>query len=438
MKKRGYNISYTINHNLCLGCGICADSCKTNSISIKEINGEYRPYINNDICVNSKGCHKCSTVCPGLGVSIAEIGMAKYGCKEGAKYHRLIGFYQFSYSGYATDYDTRFHGASGGLLTAFVAFLLDKGYISAAVVANNDLSQPFLNRTVLVHNSDELYKARSSKYCPVKFDGIVEKVKKEVGSVVIIGLPCIIHGFRKYEKTDLKFREKIFGYFGLYCSCGRSFNLTEYVFNSRGIQKQNLIYFQYRDDGCLGYMIAKERMGRGEMCSSNVEGESFVKVTKTPFQCYYHPLRSFFIPHRCLLCIDHYAELADISFGDIHYGKYKEDKVGVNSVIIRNPQFDDLLKKAAEAGYIKIDNLTEEELLKCQASAPKKKERTGGILRLRKILGLKNPEYDVTLTKFVFLKSAAYYLFAQCQRYIGKRRRLWKIIKLMYRKQILD
>ena len=162
------------------------------------------------------------------------------------------------------------------------------------------------------------------------------------------------------------------------------------------------------------------------------------KVTKEAFQGYYHPLRSFFIPHRCLLCIDHYAELADVSFGDIHYGKYKADKVGVNSVVIRNKQFDSLLKEAAENGYLTIDDLSEEELVKCQVSAPKKKGRTGGILKFRELIGLKNPEYDVTLTKSVLWKSVAYYIFAQCQRFVGRRRALWGIIKLMYKKQIID
>lgn len=420
MKRK--TIEHTRVHNLCLGCGICSDSCTKGAIKIQEDNGQYIPSLEKEKCID---CGRCLKVCPGIGVKLMGIAKEKF-ATDTTKEHNLIGRYETAYSGYANDYDTRYHGASGGLLTAFIAYLLDKKYISSAVVAENNITQPFLNKAVLVHDSKELYKARSSKYCPVMYESIVKQVKEEEGKVVIVGLPCIMQGFRKYEVTDKRFREKIFGYFGLYCSCGRSFNLTEYVFKTRGINAKNLTYFQYRDEGCLGYLVARENQQQQD------------RVTREPFQGYYHPLRSFFIPHRCLLCIDHYAELADVSFGDIHYGKYKEDKVGVNSVVIRNKQFDGLLKEAAENGYLTIDDLSEEELVKCQASAPKKKGRTGGILKFRKMVGLKNPEYDVTLTKFVFWKSVAYYIFAQCQRFVGRRRSLWGIIKLMYKKQIID
>lgn len=413
------NICYTKKCNLCLGCGICADACPTRSILMDIENGEYRPAVNEQTCLNAKGCHRCTDVCPGLGVNLNEISDVIFGNYELAKKHKLIGTYRTAYSGCATNYETRFHGASGGLLTAFIAFLLDKGYISAAVVTDNDLSQPFLNKTVLVHSSDELKKARSSKYCPVKYDGIIKQIKDETGKVIIVGLPCIIHGYRKYEKLDGKLKEKVLGYFGLYCSCGRTFNLTEYVFKINNIDKKSLSYFQYRDNGCLGNLVAKDKE----------------KTIELPFELYYHPLRSFFIPNRCQLCIDHYAEFADVSFGDIHYGKYKEDKIGVNSVVIRNGKFDELMQEAAINGYVQINILTEEELVRCQASAIKKKGRVGGVLRFSKMMGKKIPEYDVTLTNYIYWKSIAYYLFAKCQMFVGKRRWLWWIIPLMSKKR---
>ena len=415
------NITFTTSKNLCLGCGLCADACPTKSIKILPINGEYRPVVDNSTCNNSKGCHKCSMVCPGVGIALNEIGKNKFGSAEESKNHKLIGYYIKAYSGYALDYSTRFHGASGGLLSAFIAFLLDKGYVSAAVVAENDLSQPFLNKTVLIHDAKDLYKARSSKYCPVTFEGIVKQIKEETGKVVIVGLPCAIQGFRKYEKIDSKFREKVFGLFGLFCSCGRSFNLTEFVFKQKGIDKTKLNYFQYRDEGCLGSLVAKTDV-----------------VYKEEFQNYYHPLRSFFIPNRCQFCIDHYSELADLSFGDIHYGKYKEDKVGINSLVVRNEAFDSLLQKAVNDGYIHLENLSEEELVKCQASAKKKKGRVGGVMKFAKSIGLSIPEYDVKLTKFVYWKSIAYYLFAKSQMFVGRRRYLWWIIPLFMKKGKVD
>ncbi|WP_295098273.1 Coenzyme F420 hydrogenase/dehydrogenase, beta subunit C-terminal domain [uncultured Fibrobacter sp.] len=415
------NINYTTSNNLCLGCGLCSDACPTNSINMKVVNGEYRPIVNSSSCINSKGCHRCSMVCPGVGIALNQIGLKKFGIYDECRHHNLIGFYSKAYSGYALDYETRFHGASGGLLTAFIAFLLDKKFISAAVVAENDLSQPFLNKTILIHNSGDLYKARSSKYCPVTFEGIVKQIKQEQGQVVVVGLPCVMQGFRKFEENDAKLRGKILGYLGLYCSCGRTFNLTEYVFRQKGIDKEKLNYFQYRDEGCLGSLVAKTD-----------------KEFREEFQLYYHPLRSFFIPNRCQFCIDHFSELADLSFGDIHYGKYKDDKVGINSLVVRNLKFDSLLRAAVNEGYIHLEALSEEELVGCQASAPKKKGRVGGVLKFARLIGLKVPEYDVPLTNFVYWKSVAYYLFAKTQMFIGRRRYLWWIIPLFMKKEKVD
>ena len=190
------------------------------------------------------------------------------------------------------------------------------------------------------------------------------------------------------------------------------------MFKQQGIDQKSVKYFQYRDNGCLGELVAKD---------ATIEKH-------IPFQLYYHPLRSFFIPNRCLFCIDHYAELADVSFGDIHYGKYKEDKVGVNSMVVRNVAFDTLLKDAAKVGYVKIEDLKEEELVKCQTAAPLKKGRVGVILKFTKTLGVKVPDYDSTFIKYPFWKSIIYYLFAKGQMFVGKRKWLWWIIPLLTKK----
>ena len=123
------NISYTISNDLCLGCGICSDVCPTKSIHSTIRNGEYIPYINNETCINLKGCHRCSTICPGLGVKLASFGENMFGSSKASKSNPLIGFYHSSYSGFSTDHEVRYHGASGGLLTSFLAFLLDKKMI---------------------------------------------------------------------------------------------------------------------------------------------------------------------------------------------------------------------------------------------------------------------------------------------------------------------
>ena len=412
------NISSVVEKSLCLGCGVCTNACPTKSISMETVNGQYIPFINRDSCLNDKGCSRCIKVCPGVGVDLKTISQKAFSNQISVEFDGLIGYWTNFYAGYSTDGETRLHGASGGLLTSFLAFLLDKKYISAAVITKNELSKPFLNETFLAHSSSDLKKGRSSKYCPVTFDRIVDDVKSEEGKVVIVGLPCHIQGFRKLESVDRGFKEKVFGYFGLLCSCGRTFNLTDFVFKEHGIDKNSLSYFQYRDNGCLGSLLAIDAK----------------KKTEIPFQLYYHPLKSFFIPSRCLLCVDHYAELSDVAFGDIHYGAYLKDQIGVNSLIIRNSSFLPLLHEAEKEGYVYLEAIDKQTVLNCQKSAIKKKTRVVGAIHFAKMMGMAVPLYNADFKSYNVVKSAMYYVYARLQGFVGKRKKLWPLISLFKKK----
>lgn len=214
---------------------------------------------------------------------------------------------------------------------------------------------------------------------------------------------------------DKRFREKVAGYFAIYCSSGRNFHLTEYVFHKRGIQKEKLTYFAYRDNGCLGNMVVK---GEG------IEYEE-------RFQNYYHPLRSIFVPRRCTMCIDHYGELADVSFGDIHVEPYIQDKVGINSLIVRNHKMLDWLMEAKDEGVIALDEILAKTVNDSQVMARIKKYRNSAFIGFNRMLGKKVPIYDLQLHGGNQLKWLISYLHTNIQQFIGCYKFLWFLIPLV-------
>lgn len=409
------NILYTTKNNLCTGCGVCEDVCPTKSIEIKRVNGLLQPILNNETCLGDK-CGRCLKVCPGIGIDLSAMSKEQF---DSLKEDKYIGRYYSLYTGYSLDDDIRYHSASGGMISQFLIYLLEKKIIDGAVVTgfSEDNITPI---SYIARTKDEVLKAKSSKYCPVALNKVGNEIKESKGRYIIVGLPCHIHGFRKRAKIDRIFCEKVIGYFSIYCSSNRTFNAQDFLFKKYNVNKNNISYFAYRDNGCLGNMVIDQENQHQEI----------------PYIKYYGALRSFFKPRRCLTCIDHYGELADVCFGDIHIKPYSEDKVGISSWIVRNPYFDELFKNASKKGYIYIDGLDAKTLNESQkAMLYPKNRRAKAIMNMDKFIGLKCAIYDKQL-EHPYIKDYISEVICHCQRYIGKHKFLWWIIDFFFNKSV--
>lgn len=429
------NISYTVNHDLCTGCGICSSACPSHAIAIMVESGRFLPKIDDDLCKNDKGCHRCFDVCPGIGCNLIEL--SKQLQSETSYEDQYIGKYEKCFVGYSNNKELRYHAASGGLVTQMLIWLLETGRIDGAVVTAFDNAQPLMVKTYIATSRNELIQAKGSKYAPVSLNKAAKMIKEAKGArYVIVGLPCHIQGFRKQTVRDKILREKIVAYFGLYCSCGRTFNLTDFVLKERNIKRNELTYFAYRDEGCLGSMVAKYIKKPNQKSSLSISLEE--KTYKERYQSYYHPLRSFFIPKRCLFCIDHYARLADISFGDIHIKPYSDDKIGINSIVVRTPKMLNWLLEAQKDNAIYLSDLEADTLNKSQIMAKRKYMRMGAYLKIARILGNKTPQYDIYLPVNNLFKYSIEYCQTRIQQFIGSHKILWPLIKVLKSKAPIE
>lgn len=413
MKKKTYNIETVVKNNLCTGCGICENICG-GAISIQLIEGKYVPQVDNNKCVM---CGLCYTVCGGEVIKLQSRAKELFSDKN-IKEDYYIGRYISTYSGYSNSYNIRFHSASGGIVSQFLIYLLEKKIIQGAVVVGfntNNITEPDV---YIAKTKEDVLSAKSSKYCPVSYHGVVEKIMKTEGKLVVVGLPCHIHSLRKYESAKNEFRKKILGYFAIYCSGTKTMLSQNYLFNKYGIEKNNLKTFSYRDDGCMGFLKAVSKDN---------------KTTKVPYREYWHSMRGFFSQYRCTLCIDHYGELADISIGDIHVGEYINDEVGVNSIISRNNYFDNLLQLASNEGYITIDKISAEIINDSQVYAKFYKKGSGVKIAFlfRKLLKKRNPEYDTRINARISIKYVIRHIVHVIERYIGRERHLWFLIEYL-------
>lgn len=423
------NINKTLHNDLCTGCGVCEGACPFDAITTVVEKGNFRPKIDSSKC---KNCGRCIKACPGLGVGL--VCLADKYQSETTCHNKMVGRYEKCFTGYSNDFEVRYHSASGGMVSQFLIWLLENKKIDGAVVTRFDQENSLLVKTFIATTREDIIAARSSKYAPVTLNRAVQDIKAASGSrYVIVGLPCHIQGLRKLMEIDKKLRDKVVGLFGIYCSCGRSFYMTEQVFKERGIPKDKITYFQYRDEGCLGKMVVKVPEGDANtirVINNNSESvlSSEVRSYKEHYQSYYHPLRSFFIPRRCLFCIDHYAELSDISFGDIHIKPYSDDKIGVNSIIVKNKTWLSLLEECQKAGAIYLDEVPFKTISDSQKMSFKKKGRNGAFINIGKKLGWVVPQYDVDYLRQPTMHDWLDYVQNRGQQFLGRHKALWPLI----------
>ena len=428
------NINKTVRNNLCTGCGICEDVCPTHSIRIECRNGENSPVLEEKTCLGDK-CGRCLKVCPGIGCNLTEMAN-KFFSNEDSKTDKYIGLFQNLHTGYSLDDEIRWHSASGGMVSQFLIYLLDKKIIDGAVVTGFSENDHITPVSYIARTKEDVLKARSSKYCPVALNKVGNEIKNSEGKYVIVGMPCHIQGFRKRASIDRKFSEHVVGYFSIYCSSNRTFYARDFLLKRYGVNKKEIKYFAFRDNGCLGSLVV-DAAGKGaefpsfatNKSSECRESKSLISIS---FFRYYGALRSFFKPRRCLTCIDHYGELADVCFGDIHIKPYSDDKVGISSWIVRNPYFEDLFRQAEADGYITMSDVNARILNESQkAMLYPKQRRAHAIMNMDRMIGRKTAQYDIQLEK-PHLKDYVSEIVCQCQRFVGRHKVLWGIIRYLY------
>lgn len=413
MKKT--NVSTTVKNKLCLGCGVCEDICPKHCIHI-EHGRTNNPVVDDNACIE---CGKCLKACAGLGINIEERAKALY-ADEGTIDNVYFGHYVACYKGYSTDHDIRYHSASGGCLSQFLIWLLEKGLIDGAVVTKFREDAPMTPQPFIARSKAEILSGKSSKYCVVSIEGILTEIRQTTGRYVVVGLPCHIHAVRKSMDVDNQLRSRIAGCFAIYCSGNKTMDSQKYLLYRYGVDEKKLKHFAYRDEGCLGSMHFRDH-----------KGENLVKPIY--YLDYYLGMRSFFSIPRCGLCNDFFGELADVAFGDLNRGKETDDPIGINTLIARSQYWDGLLRQCQNEGCLWMETVDEETMINANGGcrSGKKGEDFYAQRNLRQFFGQAVPEYDNLLdvhpSKNAYVKA----LLTRVTRFVGKHRSLWFIIKIL-------
>lgn len=417
MNSSEFSITTTVKKGLCTGCGTCIALCPNNALSLEfdKKKGVYIPHLDISKC---NGCCLCMKICPGKEVNFRELNQQVFGKEQ---YNKLTGYYLNCYSAYSNYYDIRYNSSSGGILTQILISAIEEGRIDGALVTRMKKENPLEPEPFIATTKNEIIEASKSKYCPVPANiALREIINSEKGErFAVVGLPCHIHGIRKAESVNKRLKEKIVLHLGIYCSINHNFLAQDYLLNFFNINKEEIVKFDYRGEGSLGY--------GGMTIYLKDKNKKFY-----PYLLYWSKiLKSYFIPWRCTLCSDQLCELADISIGDLWIPEFSNDEIGTSSVIARTKEANDLLNEMCSKNDIDLKPIEMEKIIESQAYALQlKKSKLKARMNLLKCIGFQIPTYNQDLLE---ANSDAYLhsLFYYTKYVISSKKCLWRFIDIL-------
>jgi coenzyme F420 hydrogenase subunit beta len=296
---------------LCHRCGGCVTFCSAVNYGALELDADGKPrYGEIEKCIE---CGLCHAICP-------EIDELEKETRERVGWTTPIGRVIETTVARATDPAVRRAATDGGVVTALLLHLLERGRIDGAIVTKQD--GPFRRRPFLATTTEEIKQAAGfffdtshgmkdfgDRYMThSQIEEFDPMLKKGLKRVAFVGTPCQIKSVRRMQTLGLVPADAVHICLGLFCSGNFTFGeeprrrLAEIGdFAWEDVRKVNIKE---------GLQI---QLHGGQTRTIALEDLEFMRR------------------HACRYCPDYTAEFADIAFGGIGAEE------GWTTVVIRSP-----------------------------------------------------------------------------------------------------
>ncbi|MHA1732662.1 MAG: Coenzyme F420 hydrogenase/dehydrogenase, beta subunit C-terminal domain [Promethearchaeota archaeon] len=301
-----------------------------------------REVVRSGVCTH---CSACVSICPVI-VWDEEKHQPKLdpklgkctGC--GACYHQcprtitteraLLGDFLNAYVARAGPDHPEIKGQDGGVVTAFLTYLLDEKLIDGAVVTRKSKENPWWPEATIAKTRSDLLEASGSIYCHSQtVEKLLEAIRKGIGSVAFVGTPCNIDAVDKMQKSPV--------------------GMLKYFMRSH-VLKVGIF--------CMDSFSPEALYGAFERDGVDINRARKMDISKGKFNIYYEdeePVKQYTIKEldkykssSCNFCVDLTSENADISIGSVGA------PAGWNAVLTRTSLAQELFDDAVAKGYIEL------------------------------------------------------------------------------------
>ncbi|MFW6231386.1 MAG: Coenzyme F420 hydrogenase/dehydrogenase, beta subunit C-terminal domain, partial [Nanoarchaeota archaeon] len=267
-----------------------------------------------------------------------------------------LGDFKDCFAGFSLDAGLRERAASGGMVTAYLSYLFDIGAISSALVSRMESKDGKLQAVpFFAQSKEELLGAQSSIYFDFPLEHSFRTIKEQKGKVAVVALPQQLKILDAMMGTDAELSKKVYRKIGLFCGHASEKRLLEAVLESKGITESAIEKFYFRQGRWRGTSRVELRSG---------------EVVEFPYNDF-GTLQNLYLhcPKRCHFCHDHYAEHADISFGDIWLKSFKKKEVKHSLIIARTQESLQDLYSMKQAQLVHLQGLPPKKAIAAQKRA---------------------------------------------------------------------
>jgi len=317
----------------------------------------------------------------------------------------FIGRYLDVYIAWALDEKLRFDSASGGVATALLKYLLERGLVEATVLPRSIMKRGVVyGLWTIVTEPSELGKYSGSIYAPTVGLKVLAHALKKYRRLAVTALPCQSRAVRKLLRRWDRKEDVII--IGLYCNNTPSSLATSYALRFFGFPEEDVEKLFYRGHGWPG-------------CTTIKVSDRLIYI---PFLLFFDSgFGQYFYGRACYLCSDHTNVDADVALADPWtLPQERFSKIGgATLVVIRSERGLKVFEGAVEMGYIAAEKV--DPVYAVQDTTLLKASRrvfAGGSTEVKLPPGFTTVAYELT------------YLVGHV---LASRERLWRLLQLYHK-----
>jgi len=325
------DFSLVVNGGTCTSCGACAALDMSGQTEMKDTPRGPVPEFGPE----SAFPKWAGEACPAFGVNYPKLYQQHYGRLPS---NWLTGQIENVRTGFSADPQIRRAGASGGVLTQTLVYLLETGRVDAVILARQGFPTPEKARAVFAFTRAEILARAQSVYIPVSMLDLLCRL--EPGKrYAITCLPEQSAALRVMQQKGFGPAQQIKYIIGPYTGTALYPAAVRCYLRSKRVKKTDeIVSLNWRAGEWPGYLEIRTASGR---------------IVQTP-KVYYNFLIPFFVTQTSLQSMDFANEFSDLAAGDAWSPAFESQGGGHSVLVTRTPEMESIIAEMAGKGLLNV------------------------------------------------------------------------------------